>query len=73
MLWVLLIALLIRALSGGPEETFQIPKLEKKIKTYVKDKDRREKLLDITKEAKKELKAFNKFVSNINLISRTIF
>lgn len=61
MLWALLIILLIRILSGGPQEIFLIPKLEKQIKTYVSDKDRREKLLDITKEAKKEIKAFNKF------------
>lgn len=60
MLWALLIALLIAKLSGGPEEIFMIPKLDKEIKTYVTDNVRKQQILSITKDAKKEIKAFQK-------------
>ena len=60
MLWALLIALLITKLSGGPEEIFMIPKLNKEIKAQIVEKDRRGEILDLAKEAKKEIKVFGK-------------
>lgn len=61
MLIAFLISLLINSLVGGPEEIFMIPKLEKEIKSHVADKERKNEILQIVKEAKKEIKAFGKF------------
>jgi hypothetical protein len=60
MLIALAISLIARMFGGGPEEIFQVPKLEKEIKTHVVDQDNEQQLLDLTKQAKKEIKAFNK-------------
>lgn len=60
MIWALLITLLIKTLTGGPEEIFMIPNLEKEIKTSIEDKGRKKELLDIVKFAKGEIKSFDK-------------
>ena len=60
MLWAILIALFIATLSGGPEEIFMIPKLDKEIKSHIEDKDRKNEILLVAKEAKKEIKEFGK-------------
>lgn len=60
MLWVILITLLIKALSGGPEEVFLVPKLEKQIKTHVVDDTKASSLLIISKAAKKDFRSFHK-------------
>jgi len=59
MIWVLLITLMIKLISG-PEQIFTVPKLEKEIKTHVTDEQRKDSLLLIIKETKKEIKEFNK-------------
>ena len=64
MLWVLLITLLIRTLSGGPEDVFLVPKLEKQLKTHVVDKGKRDELIQISKTAKSEIKTFKRHRKN---------
>jgi|GEM_PF-5268798 len=59
MIWVLLITMVIKMIVG-PDEIFNVPKLKKEIKTHVSDEGRRDSLLLIVKDAKKEIKAFNK-------------
>lgn len=61
MLWALLITLLIAKISGGPEEIFMTPNLEKQVNTHVIDKARRREIIQVTKKAKKEIKAFGNF------------
>ena len=60
MLIALAFSLIARMFGGGPEEIFQVPKLEKEIKTHVVNEDFKNQLLTLTKAAKKELKSFNK-------------
>ena len=60
MLIALAFSLIARMFGGGPEEIFQVPKLEKEIKTHVVDKQRKDQLLSLTKQAKNEIKSFNK-------------
>jgi hypothetical protein len=60
MLIALAIGLIASLFGGGPEEIFQVPKLEKQIKSHVENEDFQNQLLTLTKEAKKELKSFNK-------------
>jgi hypothetical protein len=64
MLWAFLITLLIAKLSGGPEEIFMIPNLEKEIKSHAVDKERKNEILLVAKEAKKEIKSFEKIRKN---------
>lgn len=64
MLWAFLISLLIAKLSGGPEEIFMIPNLDKEIKSHIVDKERKSEILLVVKEAKKEIKAFEKLRKN---------
>ena len=61
MLWAFLITLLIAKLSGGPEEIFMIPNLDKEIKSHILDKERKDNLLLVVKEAKMEIRAFSKY------------
>ena len=61
MLWALLIALLIAKLSEGPAEVFLVDDLDKQIKEYVDDKDRKKEALHVVKIANKEIKIFLKF------------
>ena len=60
MLIALAIGMISRLFGGGPEDIFQVPKLEKEIKTHVVDMPRKEQLLSLTKQAKNEIKTFNK-------------
>jgi len=60
MLWVILITLLIRSLSAGPEEVFLVPHLEKQVKSSVVDKEKESRIVEISKAAKKDFKAFHK-------------
>ena len=64
MLWAFLIALLLAKLSGGPEEIFMIPNLDKEIKSHIVDKERKNEILLVVKDAKKEIKAFRKLRKN---------
>jgi len=60
MLMTFLISLLIVSLVGGPEEIFMLPKFEKEIKSHIQDKDRKNEILQIVRDAKKEIKTFGK-------------
>ena len=60
MLIALAFSLISRMFGGGPEEIFQVPKLEKEIKSHVENQDFQKQLLTLTKAAKKEIKSFNK-------------
>ena len=56
----LLISFLINVFGSGPEAIFIAPDVIKQIKINVEDKDNRSEILDIMKEAKKEIKTFRK-------------
>lgn len=60
MLIALAFAMISSIFGGGPEEIFEVPKLEKQIKANVEDKDRKNQLLTLIKSAKKEINTFNK-------------
>ncbi len=59
MIWAMLITMAIK-LVIGTDEIFTIPKLKKEIKKHVTDDRRKDSLLLILKDAKREIKAFNK-------------
>lgn len=55
-----LITLIVALFLGGPSEIFYVDDLEKGIKKYVVDKERKKELLSEYKDAKKTFKAFEK-------------
>ncbi len=64
MIIAFLVSLLINTLTGGPVEISMVPKLEKEIKSHVADDERKNEILLMIKEAKKEIKQFGKFRKN---------
>ncbi len=55
-----LVTVLVLLLTGGPGEIFLVPKVDKKIKVVVEEKEREKEVLVLFKDTKKEIKSSNK-------------
>ncbi len=58
MIWALAFTILFKMLGGGP--SFLVPKLDNYVKKHVVENSRKEAVLEILKESKKEKKALIK-------------